>query len=280
MGNLVLAAKITHVPTIWMSHTIEKYKGLRTSALDGYEKLRQAAIAAKVDTFIVIDTHWIVNQGFHLNAKPRHEGNFISHELPHILSDLAYDYHGNPELGALIVDEVRADGHRALAHDHPDLGVEYGTLLPMYFINKGVNARVLPIAANQFSTIDENRQFGAAIRRAIDKSEGNVALFASGSLSHAFWENSKSVEGVNKVNGAFNEQTDHHVLELWENGDWSAFLDMLPDYAVRCVGECGMVDTAMLFGALGWKDYGGSITTMTPYFGSSGTGQVNITFSV
>ncbi len=280
MGNLVLAAKITHVPTIWMSHTIEKYKGLRTSALDGYEKLRQAAVAAKVDTFIVIDTHWIVNQGFHLNAKPQHKGNFISHELPHMLSDLAYDYRGNPELGALIVDEVRADGHRALAHNHPDLGVEYGTLLPMYFINKGVNARVLPIATNQFSTIDENRQFGAAIRRAIDKSEGNVALFASGSMSHAFWENSKSVEGVNKVNGAFNEQTDHHVLELWENGDWSAFLDMLPDYAVRCVGECGMVDTAMLFGALGWKDYDGSITTMTPYFGSSGTGQVNITFSV
>lgn len=280
MGKLVLAAKITHVPTIWMSHTIEKHHGLRTSALEGYAKLREAAQNAKVDTFIVIDTHWIVNQGFHLNRKARHNGNFISHELPHMLSDMAYDYRGDPDLGALIIDEIQSAGHRGIGHDHPDLGMEYGTLLPMHFINEGAYARVLPIAANQFSTIDENRQFGAAIRRAINKSDQNVALLASGSLSHAFWENSKSVEGVNKVNGAFNEQVDRHVLELWENGEWAEFLDMLPDYAVKCVGECGMVDTAMLFGALGWKDYGGSITTMTPYFGSSGTGQVNISFSV
>ncbi len=280
MGDIVLAAKITHVPTIWMSHTMEKYRGIRQPAIDGYRLLRDDAKAAGVETFVVFDTHWIVNQGFHLNAKAQHVGTFTSHELPHMLSDLAYDYSGDPELADLIVDDVRGAGQRALAHRQPHLHVEYGTLLPMHFINEGGYARVLPVAANQFADIDENCIAGAAVARAIEKSDRKVALLASGSLSHAFWPNSKSVEGINSINGEFNRQMDLRVLELWKAGRWVEFLDMLPDYAAKCSGECGMNDTAMLFGALGWKHYAGRCKVYTEYFASSGTGQVNIGLSV
>jgi 3,4-dihydroxyphenylacetate 2,3-dioxygenase len=41
-----------------------------------------------------------------------------------------------------------------------------------------------------------------------------------------------------------------------------------------------MHDTAMLFGALGWDRYEGSVDIVTPYFASSGTGQINAVFSV
>ena len=278
--GLVHAAKITHVPTIWMSHTIPEFKGLRDSALEGFAKLSATTQAAKVDTFVVMDTHWIVNQGFHLNAKPRHQGNFISHELPHMLSDLAYDYQGDAELSEQIVEEVRAGGQRAIGHAHPDLGVEYGTLLPMYFINQGSFARVIPVACNQFASMEENRQFGAAIGKAIAKSDRRVSLLASGSLSHAFWPNHLSQAGVNAVNGEFNRQMDLRVLDLWQQGRWQEFTDMLPDYAVKCVGECAMADTAMLLGALGWDAYQGKGEIVTPYFGSSGTGQVIVNFPV
>lgn len=280
MGKIVQAAKITHVPTIWMSHTIEKYAGMRQPAIDGYGKIRTAAQAAKVDTFVVFDTHWIVNQGFHLNAKPRHQGNFISHELPHMLSDMAYDYQGDAELSELIIQEVQNTGQRALGHAHPDMGVEYGTLLPMYFINQGSYARVIPLACNQFSSVEENRIFGAAVAKAIALSNRRVSVLASGSLSHSFWPNHLSVEGVNKVNGEFNRQMDLRVLDLWQQGRWGEFLEMLPSYAQKCEGECAMADTAMLMGALGWDEYAGNTTIITPYFGSSGTGQVIVDFSV
>jgi 3,4-dihydroxyphenylacetate 2,3-dioxygenase len=278
--GLVHAAKITHVPTVWMSHTIPEFKGLRDSALEGYAKLSATAQAAKVETFVVLDTHWIVNQGFHLNAKPRHQGNFISHELPHMLSDLAYDYQGDAELSELIVQEVRNSGQRAIGHAHPDMGVEYGTLLPMYFINKGSFARVIPVACNQFSSMEENRQFGVAIAKAIARSDRRVSLLASGSLSHAFWPNHLSQAGVNAVNGEFNRQMDLRVLDLWQAGRWQEFTGMLPEYAVKCVGECAMADTAMLLGALGWDSYHGKGEIVTPYFGSSGTGQVIVNFPV
>ncbi|MNH41278.1 3,4-dihydroxyphenylacetate 2,3-dioxygenase [compost metagenome] len=55
---------------------------------------------------------------------------------------------------------------------------------------------------------------------------------------------------------------------------------MLPEYAAKGHGEGFMHDTAMLLGALGWSDYDGKAEVVTPYFGSSGTGQINAIFPV
>ena len=41
-----------------------------------------------------------------------------------------------------------------------------------------------------------------------------------------------------------------------------------------------MHDTAMLLGALGGSDYDGRAEVITPYFGASGTGQINAVFPV
>jgi 3,4-dihydroxyphenylacetate 2,3-dioxygenase len=36
----------------------------------------------------------------------------------------------------------------------------------------------------------------------------------------------------------------------------------------------------MLLGALGWDQYEGKVEVISPYFGSSGTGQINAEFPV
>ena len=41
-----------------------------------------------------------------------------------------------------------------------------------------------------------------------------------------------------------------------------------------------MHDTAMLMGLLGWSAYDGRAEVITPYFGASGTGQINAIFPV
>jgi hypothetical protein len=41
-----------------------------------------------------------------------------------------------------------------------------------------------------------------------------------------------------------------------------------------------MHDTAMLLGLLGWDQYQGKAEVVTPYFPSSGTGQINVVFPV
>lgn len=76
------------------------------------------------------------------------------------------------------------------------------------------------------------------------------------------------------------ETMDHRVVEMWKNGEWAEFCEMLPEYAEKCHGEGYMHDTAMLLGALGWDKYDGKAEIITPYFPSSGTGQINAVFPV
>ena len=70
------------------------------------------------------------------------------------------------------------------------------------------------------------------------------------------------------------------MLELWQAGQFKEFVAMLPEYAQHCYGEGMMHDTAMLLGALGWDGYVGAAEIVTPWFASSGTGQVNAVFPV
>jgi len=280
MGEVVLAAKITHVPSIWMDLTMAKYRGIRAAAIQGLKEIGRRARERGAESFIVFDTHWIVNQGFHANARARHEGVFTSGEMPHMLSDLEYAYDGDPELARAIVAAVRGAGFRAEAHDNASLGCEYGTLLPMHLMNQPAERRVLPIAANQFASIDEGRRMGQAIAEAVAGGGRRAAVLASGSLSHQFWPNAQSAEGLHTVNTEFNRQVDLRVLDLWQTGRIEEFLSMLPEYAARCHGECQMIDTAMLFGVLGWDGYRGRGEVVGDYFGASGTGQCVVDFPI
>ena len=85
---------------------------------------------------------------------------------------------------------------------------------------------------------------------------------------------------MHKVWDPFLEQADRAVVEMWEKGRWAEFCAMLPMYADKCWGEGDMHDTAMLLGMLGWDRYEAPVEIVTPYFGSSGTGQINAVFPV
>jgi 3,4-dihydroxyphenylacetate 2,3-dioxygenase len=279
MGEIVMAAKVTHVPSIWLSLQEGKHHGIRRKAELALIEIGRRARAAGADTFVVADTHWLNTSGFHLNAKARHEGTYASHELPHFIQGLKYAYPGAPDLGADIAREIASSGLKSYAHDIPELGLEYGTLVPMYLCNPASDAgdplRVLPI-----STIDENIQVGRAIARAVRKSDHNVAFLASGSLSHDFPTNAETEMYLDKISKEFHGHMDHMVLEMWQGGRVDDFLDILPEYSRRCVGEGAMADTGMLFGILGARDYRGKGEVLCDWFPSTGTGQAVVDFSL
>ena len=53
MGKLAFAAKITHVPSMYLSELDGKYKGCRQAAIDGH-KIERPAPALEVTTGICI----------------------------------------------------------------------------------------------------------------------------------------------------------------------------------------------------------------------------------
>lgn len=282
MGKLALAAKITHVPSMYLSELPGPHHGCREAAIEGHREIGRRCRALGVDTIVVFDVHWLVNAGYHVNCAPSFKGVYTSNELPHFIKNMAYEYPGNPALGHLIAEAACEAGVGTRAHSDTTLELQYGTLVPMRYMNADRHFRVISVAGwCDWHKLEDSRRFGQAARRAIEERyEGTVAIFASGSLSHRFNDNGSPEESIHQISDEFFRQVDLRVVELWQRGDWKTFVKMLPEYAVRCCGEGDMHDTAMLLGALGWEDYDKPVEVITPYFASSGTGQINAVFPV
>lgn len=283
MGEIVLAAKITHVPTMLLSEQPGRLEGCRQQAIDGHKEIARRAREAGADTVVVLDTHWLVNNGYHVNSNSHFKGNYTSHEFPHFIQNMEYEYTGNPELGDLIAEKATEKGVYTLSHQVDSLDLEYGTLVPMRYMNPESDLKVVSVAGwCTVHSLDSSRILGEAIREAIEASDSKVMLLASGSLSHRIWDNDdyEANNGTFTISREFNRQMDLRVLDLWQQGETATFLKMLQDYSDHCSGEGGMHDTAMLFGALGWDKYEGKGEVIGEYFPSSGTGQVNVVFSL
>ncbi|MFV0383829.1 3,4-dihydroxyphenylacetate 2,3-dioxygenase [Paracoccus sp. (in: a-proteobacteria)] len=283
MGEIVLAAKCTHVPTMLMSEQDGPVSGKRQAAIDGHIEIARRAGELGADTVVICDTHWVINAGYHINSNSRFKGLFTSNEFPQFIQDLEYDYQGNPALGDAIAQQATDRSVYTLSHHLDSLELEYGSLVPMRFMSRAHPMKVVSVAA--WCTVhdhQESRVIGQAIRAAVEASDSRVLLVASGSLSHKIWANRDYAanNGTFTISSEFNRQMDLHVLEMWKRGDHATFLKMLPEYAQFCCGEGSMHDTAMLYGALGWDAYDRPCEIVTDYFPSSGTGQTNVVFPV
>jgi 3,4-dihydroxyphenylacetate 2,3-dioxygenase len=282
MGQLALAAKITHVPSMYLSELPGPRFGTRQDAIDGHREISKRCRDLGVDTLVVFDTHWLVNANYHINCAPHFKGTYTSNELPHFISNMGYEARGNPALGQLLAKVCNAFGVETLAHDSTTLAPEYGTLVPLRYMNEDQHFKVVSVSALcQSHYLNDSARLGWAMRQAVEQHyDGKVAFFASGSLSHRFAQNGLAPEFAFKIWSPFLEKLDAQVVQMWQNAEWESFCAMLPEYASKGHGEGFMHDTAMLMGALGWSGYDAPAEIITPYFGASGTGQINAVFPV
>jgi 3,4-dihydroxyphenylacetate 2,3-dioxygenase len=282
MGQLALVAKITHVPSMYLSEQPGPRFGSRQDAIDGHREISRRCRALGVDTLVVFDTHWLVNANYHINCAARFQGDYTSNELPHFINQMQFDAPGNPALGHLLARVASEHGVETLAHDNTSLAPEYGTLVPLRYMNADQHFKVVSVSAMCMAHyLHDSARLGWAMRCAVQEHyDGTVAFLASGSLSHRFAQNGLAPEYAFKVWSPFLEQLDRQVLQMWERREWHAFCEMLPEYASKGHGEGFMHDTAMMMGALGWTAYDGAAEILTPYFAASGTGQLNAVFDV
>lgn len=282
MGRVALAAKITHVPSMYLSELPGPRQGTRQDAIDGHVEIGRRCREAGVDTIVVFDTHWLVNANYHVNCAPQFKGLYTSNELPHFIANMGYEFPGNPALGQLLARVAGEQGVETLAHHATTLAPEYGTLVPMRYMNADRHFKVVSVSALCMAHyLADSARLGWAFRRAVEQHyDGTVAFFASGSLSHRFAQNGLAPEYAFSIWSPFLEQLDHRVVQMWQQGQWADFCGMLPEYAAKGHGEGFMHDTAMLLGLLGWSAYDGRAEVVTPYFGASGTGQINVVFPV
>src|SRR5579864_5920589 len=104
MGTIVGAAIVSHSPSLMMpeAERIAAGAGRDSDLIAGFARLRQRLDAARADTLVIFDTHWITTN-MHVVAGAAHfRGIYTSDEMPHVLQGIAFDYPGAPDLAEMI----------------------------------------------------------------------------------------------------------------------------------------------------------------------------------
>ena len=265
---------------MYLSEMPGKHQGCREAAIQGHREIGRRCRELDVDTMVVLDVHWLVNAGYHINCNDRFEGCYTSNELPHFIRTCATPTVAIPNWAAA---SPNAPTRRAWVRARTKSAAwNWNTARWCRCAMNGDDRfKVVSVAAwCAWHTLEDSRRFGAALRQAIEQSDSRVAVLASGSLSHRFNDNGSGEATMHEISREFFRQVDLRVVDLWRQGDWKTFCAMLPEYADLCVGEGGMHDTAMLLGLLGWDAYDQPAEIVTEYFASSGTGQLNAVFPV
>ncbi|MGH7328774.1 MAG: catechol 1,2-dioxygenase [Polyangiaceae bacterium] len=286
MGKIVGGLLCTHIPRLMIRDAAERkaYMGdnVTTMAAALEEIRREVVDRLEFDTFAIVDTHWHTTLDFVLNAHERLEGLYTSDEVPHMLHEYAYAYRGDPELAQAIAEEGAAAGLPVIASSHRGLPVHYGTLNPMHYLNPGAKRSVLSMSVCDTAEIHHNLDFGAALRRAIERLGRRVLLVASGGLSHRFW----SLDTIREHAGADPSEIstpqgrawDERLIAALQRGAHGEVIESADAFRRECAPEGRFAHYLVLAGAFGGEKFHSPGRRFGRYEAAIGTGQVNLWF--
>ena len=285
MGEVVGADLLAHVPTMVLPESTrrELNEGNDTTLVAGLRQLREEVFEAlDYDTVVVLDSHWATTVEFVVTAHERRSGLFTSEELPRGISQLPYDFRGNPELAHLIASKADPHGTWITATDDDHLPVFYATTNLWEFLGQGLpEKRWLSIGVCQTAETEDNLRLGRALGDAIAQSNRKVVLIASGALSHTFWSlrelRHHEAAGIEHIFTPEAAAADFQRLEWFASGDHARVLQAMPEY-YRFKPEARFGHYLMMIGALGEGDCRAKSRQYGKYENSIGTGQVHLWF--
>ncbi|MBI4374353.1 MAG: catechol 1,2-dioxygenase [Deltaproteobacteria bacterium] len=285
MGKIVGATLCTHVPRLMISPEHRKaYMGGKVSTF--YEALErmyaQKIKGLKFDTFLVFDTHWWTTLEFILNAHDRHKGRYTSDEIPWMIADVPYDYKGDPEFAFEIGEEAKKNKIPVYLAKERSLPWHYPTLNTMKYLNPEAKRRVLPMSVAYTSSVQNELNFGQAIRRAVEASDRKVVLVATGGLSHRFWEldviRKNASADPKAVYCDENREFDRKIIGQLKEGRHRELLEGVEEFRRRSSPEGRFAHYLRMVGALGGKECRLAGVQFGEYEAAIGTGQVNLWF--
>ncbi len=126
--------------------------------------------------------------------------------------------------------------------------LDHGALVPLFFLSKYIpHLKILPIS---FSYLDYTRhyEFGKTIFEIVQKTESNIAVVASGDLSHRLTHDAPA--GYSPEGKKFDEL----LLRLLKDNDILDLLN-LDSELIEKAGECGLRSIIILLGVLSGLEY-------------------------
>lgn len=188
-------------------------------------------------------------------------------------NSLKLELNNDLELGSTISKKAEESGIQTILYDNGEAKYEldHGTIVPLYFLSKKLDedVKLLPIT---YSFQDKGLlfAFGETIFEVAIKSKKNVALIASGDLSHRLIQTAPA--GYSKSGKEF----DKLIINYLKAKDIQGILEMDDDF-VEEAGECGYRSLLILLGAINKLDFKPEILS---YEGSFGVGYAVVNFKI
>jgi 3,4-dihydroxyphenylacetate 2,3-dioxygenase len=285
MGEVVGAGLLAHVPTIMLPEADrrELNNGQEISLVPGLRRLRSEVFEKlDYDTVVVLDSHWFTTVEFVISAHKVRAGLFTSDELPRGMSQVPYDWPGDPELAHAVAALGEAHGTWITAIDDPYLPLHYATVNLWTYLGRGLGKRWVSVSNTaQTGDTEDFLRAGRAIGQAIAESDRKVLLLASGALSHTFWPlrelRAHEASDPSHIRTEAARQADHERIAWLTAGNHAKVLDTMPGFlTVR--PEAKFSHYVMMAAALGEQSLTAPGRPYSDYENSVGTAQMHIWF--
>lgn len=271
MGKVVGVYLAPHPPII----VEEVGKGQQIGAqatISSMRLLAQDIKDKKPNTILVISPHGpVFADGIGIMAEPKLKGDFSQFGVP----DLTMSFDNNIELIERIIYEAQKVGIFAISLDkymcsryNISNNLDWGVLVPLYFVNQFYSSyRLVTMGISQLP-FHQLYGFGIAMKRAIESLPGNVAVIASGDLSHRLLE-----EGPYGYHPS-GEKLDNEIVTQLEKGNVQGLFD-IDTKLIEEGAECGLRSIIMSMGTLDGQVFNPKILS---YEGPFGVGYCVATF--
>ncbi len=231
---------------------------------DAYNEIAEQIAAIKPDTIIIITPHGpLFSNAIAVSAGESIYGDMGRFNAPEVQLDLQIDIPLVEEISGysrednISVAKITEDGAKEY---NVKYGLDHGALIPLYFINKKFSDyKIVHITYGMLPKI-KLYEFGMNIKKAVEDSNINAVLIASGDLSHKLSEDGPY--GYSLYGGEF----DKEIISLLEGGDVLGIFNIDP-VIIEEAGECGLRSFYIMLGAMEGHNIKGNLLSYEGTFG-------------
>ena len=265
-GGIVASVVAPHTPRIGLE---DKAPPFARGLIDGLRELGVSLRGQRPDLIVLQSSHWVSTFNWYTTAHARHEGVCIADEAPDLIPGVAYNRPGDPGFARALAERLQAEGVPCGLNESPHFDWDYGSLVPLQYIDPNGEVPVVLLPTVICSELEECRTVGAAVHRLARETGKRVAFVASCALSH------KVLRGPELWPSEALQALDQRFMALVEGAQVAELAEWTPTYCRDAVAEMGGRPISTMIGAL--QAMAGESGTLQghrfgPYGQSSGSG--------
>lgn len=237
--GITSAIMVPHPPLIIPEIGRGKENGIEKT-IHAYDEAARQLAEHKPETIVLISPHQILySDYFHISPGNGAKGDFGRFMAGQVKMEVSYDTEFVKELCALADERDIPAGTMG----ERDKSLDHGTMVPLYFINKYWKDYKLVRIGLSGMPLAMHYELGQCIKMVADKLGRNVAVIASGDLSHKLTEDGPYGYGKD------GPEYDRRIMDVMERASFNELFDF-SEYFLESAAECGHRSFVIMAGTL------------------------------